>query len=89
MVKIELEVDTLDQLREALALGVDAVLLDNMPPPVLAQAVALARGRATTEASGGITPDTAAAIAATGVDFMSVGWLTHSARALDVALDVD
>lgn len=89
MVKIEVEVDTLDQLRQALALGVDAVLLDNMPPPVLAEAVALARGRATTEASGGITPQTAAAIAATGVDFMSVGWLTHSARALDVALDVD
>jgi nicotinate-nucleotide pyrophosphorylase (carboxylating) len=88
MVRIEVEVDTLDQLREALALGVDAVLLDNMPPPVLAEAVALARGRATTEASGGITPATAAAVAATGVDFVSVGWLTHGARSADVALDV-
>jgi nicotinate-nucleotide pyrophosphorylase (carboxylating) len=89
MVKIEVEVDTLDQLREALDLGIDAVLLDNMPPAVLAEAVALARGRATTEASGGITPDTARAIAATGVDYMSVGWLTHGARSLDVALDVE
>lgn len=89
MVKIEVEVDTLDQLREALSLGVDAVLLDNMPAPLLEQAVALARGRATTEASGGITPETAAAVAATGVDFISAGWLTHSARSLDVALDVD
>lgn len=88
MVRIEVEVDTIDQLREVLDLGVDAVLLDNMPPPVLAEAVALAKGRATTEASGGITPETAAAIAATGVDFISVGWLTHGARALDVALDV-
>lgn len=89
MVRIEVEVDTLEQLREALGLGVDAVLLDNMPPPVLAEAVSLARGRATTEASGGVRPATAAAIAATGVDFISVGWLTHGARSLDVALDMD
>lgn len=88
MVRVEVEVDTLDQLREALALGVDTVLLDNMPPPVLAKAVALARGRARTEASGGITPATAAAVAATGVDFISAGWLTHGARSLDVALDL-
>lgn len=88
MVKIEVEVDDLDQLDEALALGVDVVLLDNMPLPTLAEAVRRARGRALTEASGGIQPATAAAIAATGVDLLSVGWLTHSAPALDVALDV-
>jgi nicotinate-nucleotide pyrophosphorylase (carboxylating) len=88
MVKIEVEVDSLAELDEALALGVDAVLLDNMPLPTLAEAVRRARGRALTEASGGIQPATAAAIAATGVDLLSVGWLTHSAPALDVALDV-
>lgn len=89
MVKIELEVDSLDQLREALDLGVDVVLLDNMPPDTLREAVRMAKGKAVTEASGGITPKTAAAIAATGVDLLSVGWLTHSAPALDVALDVE
>ena len=88
MVKIEVEVDSLAELEEALALGVDVVLLDNMPLDVLAEAVRRARGRALTEASGGIRPATAAAIAATGVDLLSVGWLTHSAPALDVALDV-
>ena len=88
MVKIEVEVDSLAELDEALALGVDVVLLDNMPLNVLAEAVRRARGRAVTEASGGIQPTTAAAIAATGVDLLSVGWLTHSAPALDVALDV-
>ncbi len=88
MVKIEVEVDSLEQLREALALGVDAVLLDNMPVETLREAVKLAKGKALTEASGGITPKTAPAIAATGVDLLSVGWLTHSSPALDVALDV-
>jgi nicotinate-nucleotide pyrophosphorylase (carboxylating) len=88
LVKIEVEVDSLDQLREALALGVDVVLLDNMSLDTLREAVALAKGKAITEASGGIRPDTAAAIAATGVDLLSVGWLTHSAPALDVALDI-
>ncbi len=88
MVKIELEVDTLEQLQEALGLGVDAVLLDNMPPEILARAVRMAKGKALTEASGGITPATAAAVAATGVDLLSVGWLTHSAPALDVSLDL-
>jgi nicotinate-nucleotide pyrophosphorylase (carboxylating) len=87
MVKIELEVDTLAQLREALALGVDAVLLDNMDPPMLAEAVALVAGRALTEASGGITAETAPAIAAAGVDLLSVGALTHSVKALDIGLD--
>jgi nicotinate-nucleotide pyrophosphorylase (carboxylating) len=89
LVKIEVEVDSLDQLREALDLGVDAVLLDNMTLDQLREAVGLAKGRALTEASGGIRPDTAAAIAATGVDLLSVGWLTHSVKALDVALDVE
>lgn len=87
MVKIELEVDTLAQLEAALALGVDVVLLDNMGLDDLRQAVAMARGRAITEASGRITPETAAAVAATGVDQIAVGWLTHSARVLDIGLD--
>ena len=89
LVKIEVEVDSLDQLREALDLGVDVVLLDNMSLEMLREAVAMAKGRAITEASGGINLDTAADIAATGVDLLSVGWLTHSAPALDVALDIE
>jgi nicotinate-nucleotide pyrophosphorylase (carboxylating) len=88
LVKIELEVTTLDQLREALDLGVDVVLLDNMSLETLREAVGMAKGRAVTEASGGISPKTAAVVAATGVDLLSAGWLTHSAPALDVALDV-
>ena len=88
MVKVELEVDTLEQLEEALALGVDAVLLDNMSLDDLRRAVAMVAGRAVTEASGGITLDTAAAVAATGVDLLSVGALTHSAPVLDVSLEV-
>jgi len=87
LVKIELEVDTLAQLEEALALGVDVVLLDNMPVDMLRQAVGMAKGRAITEASGRITPETAPAVAATGVDLMAIGWLTHSARVLDIGLD--
>ncbi|MBY5661269.1 carboxylating nicotinate-nucleotide diphosphorylase [Rhizobium leguminosarum] len=87
MVKIEVEVDTLDQLREAMESGVDAVLLDNMTPDQLREAVAIVAGRAITEASGRVTPITAAAIAASGVDLISVGWLTHSAPVLDIGLD--
>lgn len=87
MVRIEVEVDGLDQLSEAMAAGVDAVLLDNMTPAVLREAVARVAGRAITEASGGITPATAAAVAATGVDLLSVGWITHSAPTLDLGLD--
>lgn len=87
MVKIEVEVETLDQLREALHLPVDAVLLDNMTPDVLTQAVALARGRVLTEASGGVSLDTVRAIAMSGVDMISVGALTHSPPALNLALD--
>ncbi|WP_315928261.1 carboxylating nicotinate-nucleotide diphosphorylase [Mesorhizobium sp. SP-1A] len=87
MVKIEVEVDTLDQLEIALETGVDAVLLDNMSPEQLARAVAMVGGRAVTEASGRVTPATAPAIAATGVDLISIGWLTHSAPILDIGLD--
>ncbi|MDZ5700102.1 carboxylating nicotinate-nucleotide diphosphorylase [Chelativorans sp. M5D2P16] len=87
MVKIEVEVDTLTQLDEALALGVDAVLLDNMSLDQLAKAVTRVNGRAITEASGRVTPETAPAIAATGVDLISAGWLTHSAPTLDIGLD--
>jgi nicotinate-nucleotide pyrophosphorylase (carboxylating) len=88
LVKIELEVDTLDQLAEALAVGVDAVLLDNMSPETLRRAVAMVDGRAVTEASGRISPETAAAVAATGVDLISSGWITHSAPILDLGLDI-
>ncbi len=87
MVKIELEVDTLEQLEVALSLGVDVVLLDNMSLDDLRRAVGMARGRAITEASGRITPETAPAVAATGVDQIAVGWLTHSAKVLDIGLD--
>ncbi len=87
MVKIEVEVDTLAQLRDAMLEGVDAVLLDNMTPDQLREAVDIVGGRAITEASGRITPTTAAAIAASGVDLISVGWLTHSAPTLDIGLD--
>jgi nicotinate-nucleotide pyrophosphorylase (carboxylating) len=88
LVKIELEVDTLDQLAEALEVGVDAVLLDNMTPEMLRRAVAMVDGRAMTEASGRISLETAAAIAATGVDLISSGWITHSAPILDLGLDI-
>lgn len=87
LVKIEVEVDTLAQLDEALAEGVDAVLLDNMTPEQLGQAVRTIDGRAIAEASGRITPQTAPAIAASGVDLISAGWLTHSATVLDIGLD--
>ena len=87
LVKIEVEVDNLAQLEEALAIGVDAVLLDNMSPETLRRAVAMVDRRAITEASGRITPQTAPAIAAAGVDLISVGWLTHSAPVLDIGLD--
>ncbi|ESY14504.1 nicotinate-nucleotide pyrophosphorylase [Mesorhizobium sp. LNJC394B00] len=88
MVKVEVEVDTLDQLEIALGAGVDAILLDNMSVKQLTRAVAMVDGRATTEASGRITPATAPAVAATGVDLISIGWLTHSAPILDIGMDV-
>ncbi len=88
LTKIEIEVDTLDQLREVVAEGADAALLDNMPPDMLREAVALVGGRMICEASGGVTLETVAAVAETGVDLISVGALTHSARVLDLGLDI-
>ena len=88
MVKIEVEVDTLEQLGEAMREGVDAVLLDNMTPAQLREAVAIVDGRAITEASGSVTLATVAAVAASGVDLISIGWCTHSAPTLDIGLDV-
>lgn len=88
MVRIEVEVDDLEQLREVLALDVGLVLLDNLSLAELRKAVALNERRAILEASGGITPANAAQVAATGVDVLSLGWLTHSAAALDVAMEI-
>jgi nicotinate-nucleotide pyrophosphorylase (carboxylating) len=87
LVKMEIEIDTLSQLEEALTLAPDAVLLDNMSIAMLREAVSMVAGRAITEASGRITPATAPVIAATGVDLISIGWLTHSAPILDIGLD--
>lgn len=87
LVKVEVEVDSLDQLDEVLADPVDAVLLDNVGPETLAEAVARVGGRMVTEASGRVTVETAPALAETGVDVLSVGWLTHSAPVLDIGLD--
>lgn len=87
MVKVEIEVSSLDELVEALRLAPDAVLLDNMPVAMLKAAVAEVAGRVITEASGGITLNTVRAIAETGVDLISVGALTHSAPVLDIGLD--
>lgn len=87
MLRVEVEVDTLDQAREALAAGADGLLLDNMGPEQLAAAVELCAGRAWTEASGGVNLTTVAALAATGVDYVSVGALTHSAPSVDIGLD--
>src|SRR6266446_6951478 len=90
LVKIEIEVDTLDQLREVLEVGLaDAVLLDNMDVATMRKAVEMVAGKFPLEASGGITLDTIAEIAKTGVDYASSGWITHSAPQLDVALDIE
>ncbi len=89
LVKIEVEVDNLEQLEEALDCGVDAVLLDNMTIDELTTAVARVGGRCVTEASGGITEQTVGPIAATGVDLISVGWITHSSPCLDLGLDFE
>jgi nicotinate-nucleotide pyrophosphorylase (carboxylating) len=85
---VEVECETLDQVAEALTAKADRILLDNMPPEQLAEAVALVGGKAELEASGGITLDTVRTVAETGVDFISVGALTHSARCLDVSQEV-
>jgi nicotinate-nucleotide pyrophosphorylase (carboxylating) len=90
MVKVSIEVNTLDELHEVLDTGgADVVLLDNMDPLTLSKAVALVAGRLVTEASGNITCATAAAVAATGVDYVSSGAITHSSANLDVGLDID
>ncbi|MFM1654276.1 carboxylating nicotinate-nucleotide diphosphorylase [Brevibacillus sp. B_LB10_24] len=88
LVKIEVEAETLDQVIEAVEAGVDVILLDNMPPEMMREAVQIAGGRAVTEASGGITPETVREYAVTGVDVISLGWLTHSVKALDISLDL-
>ncbi|PGH58200.1 nicotinate-nucleotide diphosphorylase (carboxylating) [Azospirillum palustre] len=88
MVKVEVEVDTLDQLDELLGLPVDVVLLDNMDPDTLRRAVRMVDRRLLTEASGNVTLATVRAIAETGVDMISCGWLTHSAPNLDLGLDM-
>ena len=88
-VTVEVEVEDLEQLGQALEAGAEIVLLDNMDIELMIQAVALARGRALTEASGGITLDIVREVAATGVDIISVGALTHSARALNISLDME
>ena len=87
LVKIEVEVDSLAMLAELLEVGADVVLLDNMGPDQLREALTMVDGRMVTEASGRITPETAVPIAEAGVDLISVGWLTHSARVLDIGLD--
>jgi len=87
LVKIEVEVDTLEQLAELLELRVDAVLLDNMSPAMMREAVAMVNGRMAIEASGRISLETVPEIAATGVDLISSGWITHSAPILDIGLD--
>ncbi|WP_201562507.1 carboxylating nicotinate-nucleotide diphosphorylase [Psychrobacter sp. CMS30] len=87
LIPIEVEVDTLAQLEQALEAGVSLVLLDNMSPETLSKAVTMCKGRAKTEASGGITPQTVQAVAETGVDFIAMGYLTHSTTALDIGLD--
>jgi nicotinate-nucleotide pyrophosphorylase (carboxylating) len=87
--KVEVEADTLEQVDQALAAGADLVLLDNMNPVQLRLAVQKSKGRALTEASGGVTLASVRAIAETGVDFVSVGALTHSARAVDIGLDFE
>ena len=88
LVKIEIEVDTLDQLREVIAEGADVVLLDNMNPAMLREAVAMIGGRMKSEASGGVNLETVRAIAESGVDMISIGALTHSASVLDIGLDI-
>lgn len=87
--RVEVEADTLEQVRDFLLLhGIDVILLDNMPPAAMAEAVQIGAGRVSFEASGGVTLETVAAIAATGVDFISVGALTHSAPAIDFSLEL-
>ena len=87
-VPVEVEVTDLDQLRELLDAGCDRILLDNMSNELMAEAVRITDGRATLEASGGLTFDRAREVAATGVDFISVGALTHSVDVFDLGMDL-
>ena len=89
LLKIEVEAESLEQVEECLGLGIQAILLDNMPIPVMAQAVEMIKGRMMVEASGGINLDNVAGIAQTGVDLISVGSLTHSANAVDISLELE
>jgi nicotinate-nucleotide pyrophosphorylase (carboxylating) len=86
-IRVEVETDSLEQVEECLTCGVDIIMLDNMSPEVMAQAVRLINGRALVEASGGVTLETVEAIAMTGVDIISIGALTHSAPACDIGMD--
>lgn len=88
LTRVEVEVENLEQLREALAAGADVILLDNMDPEIMKEAVRINGGRAILEASGGITQDTLVEVAKTGVDLISMGALTHSAMALDISFDI-
>lgn len=87
--RIQVEIESVSQAREALAAGAEALLVDNQPPPVIAEVVAIARGRASVEATGGITLENITEVARTGVDRISIGALTHSALAVDIALEWD
>ena len=89
LIKIEVEVETWEQLKEAVQVGVDVIMLDNMDVPTMQEAVKFVNGRALTEASGQITAANAKAVAATGVDIISLGWITHSARPLDISLEIE
>ena len=88
-IKVEVEVETLEEVREAVGAGAPIIMLDNMPVALMREAVTLIGGRAVVEASGGITLDTVRAVAETGVDLISIGGLTHSAKALDISLDLE
>jgi len=88
LVKIEVEAETMEQVREAVESGADVIMLDNMALEDMREAVNLVGGKVTIEASGGITPDMVASVAATGVDVISLGWLTHSAKPLDISLEL-
>ena len=87
--RVEVEVETLDQLAEAIAAGADAIMLDNMDLKTMAEAVRLTSGKVVLEASGGVTLDNVREVAATGVDLISVGALTHSARAVDMSMEIE
>ena len=88
MVKVEVEVRNLDELNQALEAGADVIMLDNMPPKLMAQAVEITAGRALLEASGGITDETIKEVAQSGVDIISVGAITHSVKAFDISMKI-